>query len=659
MEQMTVKPEILAPAGDRDSFLAAVSAGAEAVYCGLKHFSARMEAENFSVTELAGLADVARSKGTKLYLAMNSLVKPDEPAQAGRLLDRIARRVRPEALIVQDLAMIELARQTGFSGALHLSTLANVSQPAALAPVRKKFGLERVVLPRELSIDEIKAMSQARPEGLELECFVHGALCYAVSGRCYWSSYLGGKSGLRGRCVQPCRRLYKPAGGPEKRHFSCLDLSLDILAKTLLDVPGLAGWKIEGRKKGPHYVFYTVKAYQLLREQPDDPSAKKTAQELLERALGRPSSHFFFLPQRPHTPIRTDLDQGSGLFVGRTSRSKGGRPQLKPRQELLPKDRLRFGTQDQPGHFVYTVSKYLPKGSLVTLPKAAEKTPQGTPAFLVDRREPELQSRISALAGELERFRQTKPAGSSFTPELPRPLAKAIKTRHMHVFSGRLPHGKRSGLTGLWLSRASLDGPSKTVLPKLWFWLPPVIWPDEERTWRNLLDMAIGRGARQFVLGAPWQIGLFSRTDRLELWAGPFCNLANPLAMQELAKAGLTGAFISPELSRQDLLALPAAAPLPLGMVLKGLWPLCVSRITPPELKTGQSLHSPKKEGSWLLKSGQTIYHYPAWPIDLEEKTEELQSAGYAVLAHLHTARPKTVARAKRTSSFNWGLSLS
>ena len=108
-------------------------------------------------------------------------------------------------------------------------------------------------------------MAAQCPDDLGLEVFVHGALCYAVSGRCYWSSYLGGKSGLRGRCVQPCRRFYhqKSQNG---RFFSCYDLSIDVLVKVMLDIPAIHAWKIEGRKKGPHYVYYTTRAYQLLRD---------------------------------------------------------------------------------------------------------------------------------------------------------------------------------------------------------------------------------------------------------------------------------------------------------------------------------------------------------------------------------------------------------
>jgi len=201
------KPSILAPAGSKASFLAALAAGADAVYCGLKQFSARMEAKNFSIEELIPLARLARDKGIKVHVTLNSLLKPGDLVRAGQALEQLSQWVKPDALIIQDLALVQLAKQAGFSGKLHLSTLANVSFSKALKLVQANLGVDRVVLPRELSIDEIKALSPACPGGLTLEVFVHGALCYGVSGRCYWSSYFGGKSGLRGRCVQPCRRV--------------------------------------------------------------------------------------------------------------------------------------------------------------------------------------------------------------------------------------------------------------------------------------------------------------------------------------------------------------------------------------------------------------------------------------------------------------------
>ena len=108
-----------------------------------------------------------------------------------------------------------------------------------------------MVLPREFTIDEIKDMAQKTPDNMELEVFIHGALCYSVSGRCYWSSWFGGKSSLRGRCVQPCRRVYEQKG-QRKQHFSCMDFSADVLAKILKPIEKVSTWKIEGLSVQQH-----------------------------------------------------------------------------------------------------------------------------------------------------------------------------------------------------------------------------------------------------------------------------------------------------------------------------------------------------------------------------------------------------------------------
>jgi putative protease len=293
----------MAPAGDRASFLAGVAAGADAVYLGLKHFSARMQAKNFGLGELAALTAYAHQRGVRVYVAMNVLLKPDDARAAGNLVERLSGIVHPDALIVQDLGVIPLARQAGFTGELHISTLANATHPAALA-VAQKLGASRVVLPRELSLDEARLMAQHCPEGMGLEMFVHGALCHCVSGRCWWSSFFGGKSGLRGRCVQPCRRLYRQGGpkGKPERLFSCQDLSLDVLTKPLLDIPQIVSWKIEGRKKGPHYVYYVVSAYRLLRDNPGDPRRGRPPSRFFPRLLADPEPMGCFCPS-----VRTRL----------------------------------------------------------------------------------------------------------------------------------------------------------------------------------------------------------------------------------------------------------------------------------------------------------------------------------------------------------------
>lgn len=258
-------------------------------------------------------------------MAFNSLVKQNELEKTARILAKLAKYVRPHALIIQDPGLVEIAKEVGFKGEFHLSTLGNCSFSMGLESAQNA-GFSRVVLPRELSIDEIKLMARNRPAGLDLEVFIHGALCYAVSGRCYWSSWFGGRSGLRGRCVQPCRRLYKQEsriqtqlqpklqkqlksktqieseseptsdqqGGKqpcikynEQRFFSCLDFSADVLVKVLKEIPEVTTWKIEGRKKSPHYVFYTVKAYKILRDHGDDPSQKKNCSVFSGLCLGQ------------------------------------------------------------------------------------------------------------------------------------------------------------------------------------------------------------------------------------------------------------------------------------------------------------------------------------------------------------------------------------
>lgn len=722
------RPEILAPAGDRAALMAAFAAGADAVYLGLKHFSARMQAENFSVKELAALTDMARAENKRIHVALNTLLKPDDIHAAGRLMDRLAREVKPHALILQDLGAVELAKQAGFEGDIHLSTLANVSSPSDLNAAAA-LGARCVVLPRELTIDEIRSMSDACPDGLDLEVFIHGALCYCVSGRCYWSSYMGGKSGLRGRCVQPCRRIYTQKSR-EARFFSCRDLSLDVLVKTLLTVPRVTTWKIEGRKKGPHYVYYATAAYVLLRDNPEDPQAKKTAEELLGMALGRPSTRARFLPQRILSPTAPDEQTSSGLLVGKVaadntvkdaacpvkgraatrapgkgkkegSRSGRGtapaaRFTIKPRQALLPGDLLRVGYEDEPWHHTLPVTRHIPKAGTFTLMLPRGKCPKsGTPVFLIDRKEPELNAAIRDWERKFEqavRAARRNPEreadfGSDFSPVTPG-RGRRVPTRIINLRSA-IPHGKEgktgmrgNTLNGLWLSPRTLETVSRTVFAKISWWLPPVIWPDERDNWREMVRRALRQGAKQFVCNQPWQVALFEDvrpgaregkgairpetgksgpepgSEGMELLAGPFCNTANVLALESLRRMGFSGAFVSPELSGEDMLALPASSPLPLGVVLSGFWPVGISRFEADGVRLQEALSSPKREVFWTRRYGQNLWLYPGWPLDLEARRETLERAGYSWFARIDERLPREVPEPTRTTEFNWDLNL-
>ncbi|MDR1777939.1 MAG: U32 family peptidase [Desulfovibrio sp.] len=685
-------PEILAPAGDTDCFLAALAAGADAVYLGLKHFSARMQATNFGLTELSRLADLAHAHGRRVYVALNTLIKPGELGAAYRLTARLARQVNPDGLIVQDLAMLDLARQAGFEKGLFLSTLAGFTQPRALGAALN-LGAARVILPRELSIDEIRDMDAACPDGLKLECFVHGALCYCVSGRCWWSSYMGGKSGLRGRCVQPCRRVYRQMlraprrnteESPERRNnarrdkarrgrtkhdqahygkasrfFSCLDLSLDVLVKTLLSASRVTSWKIEGRRKGPHYVYHVVAAYRMLRDEHRDPKARKMALEMLDMALGRPTTRARFLPAKASVPTEPDGQTSSGLLAGKIHVEPDGRVSLKARFELLPRDYLRIGVEDENWHATLPVTRRVPKAGTLIIRTAKHKTPgNGTPVFLLDRREPALMALLARWKDELAKLPGRPSAPVSTSPELFRPLAMSRSLTEMRL-AAAVPHGKqtRAGrvLTALWVSPRSA-GLSRTVVPRIVWWLPPVVWPEEEAALQRLIAKLARDGARRFVCNAPGQTVFFEDMPGPppELLAGPFCNTANAAAVGQLKKLGFSGAFVSPELARQDLLALPKESPLPLGLVLSGFWPVGISRFGLLGIKEDMPFISPKNEIFWARRYGGNIWIYPGWPIDIAEQGPVLVQAGYSLFVHIDEPPPRDLPEIRRKGLFNF-----
>lgn len=649
-------PEILAPAGNNASFLAALAAGADAVYCGLKAFSARMASDNFQMEELEKLTHLAHEKDAKVYVALNTLVKTTELASMAEMLYQLGQKVKPDGLIFQDMAVLQLARQVNYRGELHLSTLANLSLTSALQLANPVLGINRVVLPRELHIDEIKSMAKACPHGLGLEIFVHGALCYGVSGRCYWSSYLGGKSGLRGRCVQPCRRRYAHHGKNE-RFFSCMDLSMDVLVKVLSVIPEIKAWKIEGRKKGPHYVYYTTRAYRLMRDKGNDPQVKKEALELLGYVLGRPATHYFFLPQRPQNPIKSEGQTGSGLLIGNI---KGGKnqPYLVPREQLFDGDLLRVGYEDEKWHTLIKVNKWIPKnGRLVIKKQTDHKIIGGVPVFLIDRREPELNKQITNLQKEADLLILPKPKTGKFKFTETKPRLVKGRYKEMKVFRNvmkTMPPGR----VGIWINGDMPEPVSKKNFIHYWWWLPPVIWPEEEDQFRSTLKEILDQGGKYFVLNAAWQTALFPIPKKLNLWAGPFCNAANPIALMTLKKMGFKGAIASPELGGDDLLQLPSKSPIELGIVCFGSWPLCISRTISEDMELEKIFSSPKGEEAWVQKYGKNFWVYPNWKLDIRNRKEELIKAGFSLFISISEPIPRGIMLKKRPGQWNWDIGL-
>ena len=249
------KIEILAPAGSYASFKAAIASGADAVYAGGPRFGARAFAKNFDVEEMLEAIDYAHFHGRKFYLTVNTLLKDNEITE---LYDYIKPFYEGglDAVIVQDLGVMQLIRSHFPGLEIHASTQMTVTAADGASFIQEQ-GASRVVPARELSLDEIREMKAKT--GMEIECFVHGALCYCYSGQCLLSSLIGGRSGNRGQCAQPCRLPYQTS--EEKSHLlSMKDICTLDLIPDLIEA-GIDSFKIEGRMKQPEYVAGVTSIY--------------------------------------------------------------------------------------------------------------------------------------------------------------------------------------------------------------------------------------------------------------------------------------------------------------------------------------------------------------------------------------------------------------
>ena len=248
------KVEILAPAGGMESLVAAVRCGANAVYLGTKEINARRGAQNFDINELEEAVAYCHARNVRLYLALNILVSDSDLKTAYETV-KTALTLGIDAFIVQDLGLAEMIKTHFPTAVLHASTQCSVNTPDGFKKL-EELGFKRAVIPREMSLDEIKEIRKST--SLELEAFVHGALCMCVSGQCYLSAMLGGRSGNRGLCAQPCRLGFS-ADNSKSCDLSLKDLSLIHHIHELAEA-GVVSLKIEGRMKRPEYVAASVTA---------------------------------------------------------------------------------------------------------------------------------------------------------------------------------------------------------------------------------------------------------------------------------------------------------------------------------------------------------------------------------------------------------------
>ncbi len=300
MKRKNALPELLAPAGSFEALVAAVKAGADAVYVGGKSFGARAFAKNFELEELERAAVYCRLFGVKLYLTVNTLVYDREETDFTDYV-RAIRRIAPDAVITADLGAISVIRQLIPEIEIHASTQMSLHNSEGLTAAQR-LGCKRAVLARELSYRDIVAVTEKSP--IETEIFIHGALCVCHSGQCLMSSLVGGRSGNRGECAQPCRLPYN-----NKYPLSLRDLSLAAHIPEIID-SGVASLKIEGRMKSPEYVYTVTSIYRRLLD--EKRRATEEEHEELARAFSRggfTDAYFTGKKQSSMTGIRSDEDK--------------------------------------------------------------------------------------------------------------------------------------------------------------------------------------------------------------------------------------------------------------------------------------------------------------------------------------------------------------
>ncbi len=427
------KPELLAPAGSLEAFFAAMEKGADAVYVGLKEFSARAKAKNFTLAQLEKLIAYAHGQNRRVYVTLNTLVKEQELPQLVETLAALE-WMRVDGVILQDMGVYRLIREHFPGIPLHASTQMTIHNSLGVKQL-EELGFARIVLARELHIDEIGAIVQSTKT--EIECFIHGALCFSFSGQCYFSSFLGGHSGNRGRCAQPCRRQYKYRG-KEGYYFSTNDFSSIDMVPQLIEA-GVASFKIEGRMKSAEYVASVIGAYRMVLDAPPlrRLAVVAEAKELLKLSFGRVPTRGFLASKAPTDIATPSLKGATGRFLGEIKAIKGNRLTFESRDRLHVGDRLRVQPKSDMAGRAFTVKElFLGKEQVMATREKALVTTTAPFAFKLGDTVFKVSSETAFTMSEAACMKRLATAEGE---KLPCGLSLVLDGENLRV-TARLPH---------------------------------------------------------------------------------------------------------------------------------------------------------------------------------------------------------------------------
>ena len=592
--------EILAPAGNAEMLSAAVYSGADAVYLGFAGFNARRTAGNFDTDTLAGAVAFCHARGVRVHAALNILVYDNE-------LDNLARAIRcaaeagVDALIVDDLATAALARQIAPGLALHGSTQMSIHTPEGACQLAE-MGFSRVILARELSLKEIRAITAKSP--IEVEIFVHGALCMAMSGQCMMSAFLGGRSGNRGACAGPCRLPFdasdlRPGKPGQACHLSLKDMDLiphmaDIMAA------GVASVKIEGRLRTPEYTAASVVACRCARE--GQPYDEALVRDIFSRS-GFTDGYFTGKNDGAMFGVRTEADAERSRLAAPKARELFRREYSRVPVDFtltVTEDGARLTAADREGS---RVSAYTDPDTALSpakndpapaLEKSLQKTggtpfvaascaieQEGGPWFLPGSVANDLRRRC--LDALLEKRSQPHPLPvqacslPAFTARTrgsqPKLAARFARVDQMPRQAADLP----LLIFPLWEAEnvpAGLRG--KTLIE-----LPRAMYGIEEKVLRRVEKLRAEGGFKGFVIN---NLAQFRLTGDSPVYGGLGLNVTNPLSALRCGELGAKGLLIHPEtpVSLMGTVgSLPEGKALPTAVLCYGHIPLMLTRACP------------------------------------------------------------------------------
>lgn len=592
------KPELLAPAGNLECVAAAVRNGADAVYLGAKTFSARAFAENFDGDALKSAARLCHLYGAKVYLTLNTLLLENELEQAADTL-RLACQAPVDGILVQDLATWELVRRCAPAMPIHASTQMSVH---SLEGVRQleEMGFSRAVLARELSLEEIAAIRKGTD--LELEVFVQGALCMSVSGQCYLSAMVGGRSANRGSCAGSCRLPFTSTGDKTAHDLSLKDNCWAGYYQALWDM-GVDSLKIEGRMKRPEYVAAACQSYHALslgqdpqldrlrrvfsrsgftdgypsgkrdgsmfgiREKEDVTAADRELLHSLAQSYQKEVSFLSLdlsLEVEPNTPVRLTAccaGQQPVTVTGEVPQAAKTRP-LSEDEAAASLTKLG-GTVFLPGKITCNIAPglMLPKSALNALRRQVveqltetrSRRPEIPFARNLPKPAPRLAAQTQSAWGRLSRWEQLPDGWEEKLKLAILPLEELLS----------LPEG------------------SPAPVKKLAAEAPRMLFGKEEEKFAQQLDTLKEKGITKLLVHGLAQLRI-GKQKGFTLLGSPFLNITNPVALEQYRQLGIKKAILSPEVTAASLSRWAGEGA---GWLCYGRLPLMVFRACPIRAK--------------------------------------------------------------------------